>query len=63
MYERKVKNSWIRLDHSDKFYTNIIKILNLAYELKIIDYRYTIKELKRKDGFRENHLSDIQRFT
>jgi hypothetical protein len=48
-YERKVKDMWIRIDHSDKFYKNFHKIVLQAYDLKIIDRLYTISELKKID--------------
>lgn len=48
-YERKVKNEWIILDHSDKFYKNFLEITKIAYENKIIDKEYTLEMLKRED--------------
>ena len=49
-YERKVKNEWIIVDHSDKFYKNFLEITKIAYENKIIDKEYTLKMLKREDA-------------
>lgn len=62
-YERKVKNNWIRLDHSDKFYANFMKIIQIANELKIIDLKCTIRELKKLDDSNTNVKSDYTRFT
>lgn len=61
-YERKVKNEWIRLDHSDKFYTNFHKVIEIAYKLKIINTMYDMKELKRRDESSDNIKSDLIRF-
>jgi len=44
-YERKIKNEWIRLDHSDKFYKNFHKIMLDAYEMKIVDKQFTLKKI------------------
>lgn len=30
-HERKVKEKWIRIDHSDKFYKCFLEILNYAF--------------------------------
>lgn len=62
-YERKVKNSWIRMDHSDKFYKNFMDIMKYAYEKKYILRTYTLTELKRRDNYKENVKSDRVRFT
>jgi hypothetical protein len=62
-YERKVKNEWIRLDHSDKFYVNFMKIIEIANHLGIIELRCTIKELKKLDDSNANTKSDLARFT
>lgn len=61
-YERKVKNEWIRLDHSDKFYTNFHKVMEIAFKLNIVDNVYDMKELKRRDESSENIKSDLMRF-
>ena len=61
-YERKVKDKWIRLDHSDKFYTNFMKIIQIANQLKIIELNCTIKELKKLDDSNANIKSDLSRF-
>lgn len=61
-YERKVKNQWIRLDHSDKFYINFNKIIKIANDLKIINLNCTIKELKKLDDSNANIKSDYTRF-
>lgn len=61
-YERKVKDKWIRIDHSDKFYKNFQIVMDMAYKMKIIDKTYTLKELKKRDNCNENFKSDIKRF-
>lgn len=62
-YERKVKNNWIRMDHSDKFYKNFYEVMQTAYQKKIICKEYTLSELKRRDGCQENIRSDRARFS
>lgn len=61
-YERKVKNNWIRMDHSDKFYKNFMDIMKYAYEKKYINKTYNLSELKKRDNYKENVKSDRQRF-
>jgi hypothetical protein len=48
-YERKIKNEWIILDHSNKFYQNFLIICNIAYKQKIINKQFNIKELYKFD--------------
>ena len=60
--ERKVKNQWIRFDHSHLFYNNFLDIINIAYSLNIIDRTYTLKELKQKDEMKLQFKSDMRRF-
>lgn len=59
--ERKVKNEYVRIDHSRLFYENFLKLLNLAYELKYINYTFSnIKELMTKDNRNENIKNDYK---
>jgi hypothetical protein len=60
--ERKVKNQWIRFDHSHLFYNNFLIITNIAFSLNIIDRPYTLKELKQKDEMKTQYKSDMKRF-
>ena len=48
--ERKVKNKFIRIDHSREFYENFLKLLNIAYNNKVIYQKFNnIEELMQKD--------------
>lgn len=59
--ERKVKNEYIRIDHSRLFYENFLELLNLAYELKYINYTFSnIKDLMIKDNRNENIKNDFK---
>lgn len=59
--ERKVKNEYIRIDHSRLFYENFLELLNLAYELKYINYTFSnIKDLMVKDNRNENIKNDFK---
>ena len=58
--ERKVKNKFIRIDHSREFYENFLKLLNIAYNNKLINQKFNnIEELMKKDKRKEN--ADRQR--
>ena len=48
-YERKVKDQWICMDHSDKFYKNYLDVVKIAFFNKIIDKEYDMKALKIRD--------------
>ena len=59
--ERKVKNEYVRIDHSRLFYENFLELLNLAYELKYINYTFSnIKDLMVKDNRNENIKNDFK---
>lgn len=53
--ERKVKNDWIIMDHSHKFYENFLLILDIAYQNKIITKKYDLRSLKNYDGKQAHH--------
>ena len=54
-FERKVKNEYVRIDHSRLFYENFLELLNLAHKLKYIDYIFSdVKDLMIKDNRNEN---------
>jgi len=60
-FERKVKNEYVRIDHSRLFYDNFLELLNLAYQLKYINYRFSnIKDLMIKDNRNENIKNDFK---
>ncbi len=48
-YEKKVDDRWTIIDHSDYFYDNYLKIMNIAYENNIINKKYTFEMLKKDD--------------
>ena len=59
--ERKVKNAYIRIDHSRQFYENFLELLLFAYELKYISYKYdNIEELMKRDNRNENAKNDLR---
>lgn len=59
--ERKVKNSYIRIDHSRQFYENFLELLTYAYELKYISYKLnSVEELMKRDNRKENAKNDLK---
>ena len=59
--ERKVKNKFIRIDHSREFYENFLKLLNIAYNNKLINQKFNnIEELMKKDKRKENANNDLK---
>ena len=59
--ERKVKNKFIRIDHSRDFYENFLKLLNIAYNNKVIYQKFNnIEELMQKDKRNENVNNDLK---
>lgn len=59
--ERKVKNEYVRIDHSRLFYENFLELLNVAYNLKYINYTFSnIKELMIRDNRNENIKNDYK---
>jgi hypothetical protein len=59
--ERKVKNKFIRIDHSRHFYENFLKLLNIAFDNKIIKQKYNnLEELMKKDNRKENANNDFK---
>jgi len=59
--ERKVKNEYVRIDHSRLFYENFLELLNVAYNLKYINYTFSnIKELMIRDNRNENMKNDYK---
>ena len=59
--ERKVKNSYIRIDHSRQFYENFLELLSYAYELNYISYKFnSVEELMRRDNRQENVKNDLK---
>lgn len=62
--ERKVKNNYIRIDHSRHFYTNFFKLLKIAEDNKFLSQSFTsVEEIMKKDNRKENMNSDLERFT
>ena len=59
--ERKVKNSYIRIDHSRQFYENFLELLSYAYELNYISYKFnSVEELMKRDNRNENVKNDLK---
>lgn len=47
--ERKTKSGWIVMDHNRNYYENFLTIMNSAYDMKIVDEKYTIESLRKID--------------
>ena len=61
--ERKVKNDYVRIDHSRHFYDNFLRLLNIAFEHNLYSYKpKNIKELMRRDNRKENIKNDYKRY-
>lgn len=59
--ERKVKNKYVRIDHSRQFYNNFFNLLEIAFEHKLTKYKpKNIKELMQKDNRKENIKNDYK---
>jgi hypothetical protein len=59
--ERKVKNGYIRIDHSRHFYENFLQLLSIAYHSNYISYNYTnIDEIMKRDNRMENVKNDMK---
>lgn len=62
--ERRVKNEYVRIDHSRHFYDNFLRLLNIAFEHKLYSYKpKNIKKLMQKDNRKENIKNDYRRYT
>jgi len=59
--ERKVKNNYIRIDHSRHFYTQFFKLLLIANENNFIIQKFaTIEEVMTKDNRNDNMSNDFK---
>ena len=62
--ERKVKNNYIRIDHSRDFYNNFFELLKIAEANKFLSQPFTsVEEIMKKDNRKGNMSSDLERFT
>jgi hypothetical protein len=62
--ERKVKNNYVRIDHSRQFYIQFFKLLVIANESNYITRKFaTIEELMTKDNRNENISNDYKLYT
>jgi hypothetical protein len=57
--ERKVKNEWIRIDHSHYFYENFLRMTQLSHSYGLTPKEFTLQELKRKDDYKLNLRNDF----
>lgn len=48
--ERKVKNTWVIIDHSDKFYGNFLLVMDIAARYGFTGKKYELKSLKLRDA-------------
>ena len=59
--ERKVKNNYVRIDHSRQFYINFFKLILIANEYNYITRKFaTIEELMTRDNRNENMANDLK---
>lgn len=59
--ERKVKNNYIRIDHSRQFYENFLELISYAHELNYISYKFnSVEELMKRDNRKENFKNDLK---
>ena len=62
--ERKVKNNYVRIDHSRDFYNNFLELLKIAETHQFLNRSYkSVEEIMKKDNRKENMDSDLHRFT
>jgi len=48
-YERKINGEYIHIEHSHLFYDKFLELLNFAYDNKIVNKKYDLKQLKIDD--------------
>jgi hypothetical protein len=59
--ERKVKDTYVRIDHSRQFYIQFFKLLLIANESNFITRKFsTIEEVMTKDNRNENMINDFK---
>lgn len=62
--ERKVKNTYVGIDHSRDFYNHFFELLKIAESHQFLNQSYTsVEEIMKKDNRKENMDSDLRRFT
>lgn len=59
--EKKVKDSYIRIDHSRQFYENFFILIKIANKSKYFDQTFeSIEELMKRDNRKENISNDLK---
>ena len=59
--EKKVKDSYIRIDHSRQFYENFFILIKIANKSKYFDQTFeSIEELMKRDNRNENISNDLK---
>jgi hypothetical protein len=59
--EKKVKDSFIRIDHSRQFYENFFILIKIANKSKYFDQTFeSIEELMKRDNRKENISNDLK---
>ena len=59
--EKKVKDSYIRIDHSRRFYENFFILIKIANKSKYFDQTFeSIEELMKRDNRKENISNDLK---
>ena len=61
--EKKVKDSYIRIDHSRQFYDNFLKLIEIANKTKYYEQTFgSIEELMKRDNRKENISNDLKMY-
>ena len=59
--KKKVKDSFIRIDHSRQFYENFFILIKIANKSKYFDQTFeSIEELMKRDNRKENISNDLK---
>jgi hypothetical protein len=62
--EKKVKDSYIRIDHSRQFYENFLTLIEIANKSKYYEQTFdSIKDLMKRDNRKENISNDLKMYT
>lgn len=61
--EKKVKDSYIRIDHSRQFYENFLKLIEIANNTNYYNQTFdSIEELMKRDNRNENISNDLKMY-
>ncbi len=61
--EKKVKDNYIRIDHSRQFYENFLKLIEIANKSKYYEQTFdSINDLMKRDNRKENVSNDLKMY-